>query len=99
MSLLSFVFIAIFSVIYILTAVSGERDLSFTLNRIMKEPPRQLEGPQKKFDQLPRPSAGDPMIMATSLVVNLDEKGEIVNASSYVIVEEETIEEAVLKAK
>lgn len=83
MSLLSFVFVAIFTVIYILTAVSGERQINFTLRKIMDEPPK--------------PFRGEPR-MATSLVVDLDSSGNIIKSFSFVTMEEETIKEVVSKA-
>lgn len=97
MSLLSFVFMSIFTVIYILTAVSGERQLSLNLNKIMKSPPRQFETSPKSPDPHPRPPAGD-MAMASSLIVDLDKNGDIIIASSFVTIEEKVIEEAVNKA-
>lgn len=83
MSLLSFVFVAIFTVIYILTAVSGEQQINFTLRKIMDEPPK--------------PFRGEPR-MATSLVVDLDSSGNIIKSFSFVTMEEETIKEVVSKA-
>ncbi|WP_186428828.1 cell wall metabolism sensor histidine kinase WalK [Clostridium sp. BSD9I1] len=83
MSLLSFVFVAIFTVIYILTAVSGERQINFTLRRIMDEPPKPFKGEPR---------------MATSLVVDLDSSGNIIKSFSFVTMEENTIKELVSKA-
>ncbi|KGK90804.1 HAMP domain-containing sensor histidine kinase [Clostridium sp. HMP27] len=83
MSLLSFVFVAIFTVIYILTAVSGERQINFTLRRIMDEPPKPFKGEPR---------------MATSLVVDLDSSGSIIKSFSFVTMEENTIKELVSKA-
>lgn len=83
MSLLSFVFIAIFTVIYISAATSGERQLSSTLDRVINAPPR--------------PMPGD-FMMATSLVVDLDKSGAIINSSSFVQMDSKTIKEAVQKA-
>ena len=40
MSLLTMVFVAIFAVIYMLTAIAGERQTEFALNTIMYAPPR-----------------------------------------------------------
>ncbi|MBM7870459.1 signal transduction histidine kinase [Clostridium pascui] len=83
MSLLSFVFVAIFTVIYVLTAVSGERQINFTLRKVINEPPKR--------------SPGDPR-MTTSLVVDMDDRGNIVKSFSFVTMEEESIKEAVSKA-
>lgn len=83
MSLLSFVFVAIFTVIYILTAVSGEQQINFTLRRIMDEPPKPFKGEPR---------------MATSLVVDLDSNGNIIKSFSFVTMEENTIKELVSKA-
>lgn len=83
MSLLSFVFVAIFTVIYILTAVSGERQINFTLRKIMDEPPKPFKGEPR---------------MATSLIVDLDSSGNIIKSFSFVTMEENTIKELVSKA-
>lgn len=83
MSLLTFVFVAIFTGIYILTAVSGEREQNFTLERIMKEPMKKFPGDHR---------------MATSLVVDLDDKGNIIKSFSFVNMDDSIVKEAVSKA-
>jgi len=83
MSLLTFVFIAIFALIYVLTALSGERQLSFTLDKTMNAPP-------KPFPAEPR--------MATSLLVEVNNDNEITVFSSFITLNETVIREAVIKA-
>lgn len=83
MSLLSFVFITIFTAIYIITAFSGERQIEFNLQRVMNTPPR--------------PFPGEPRT-ATSLLVELNNENEIIVFSSFITMDEEVIGEIVRKA-
>lgn len=83
MSLLTLVFVAIFASIYTLTAFSGERQINFTLDRVMNSPLK--------------PFPGEPKI-ATSLLVELNQYNEIVVFSSFINMDEEVIKEAVTKA-
>lgn len=83
MSLLTLVFVAIFASIYTLTAFSGERQINFTLDRVMNSPLK--------------PFPGEPKI-ATSLLVELNQYNEIVVFSSFITMNEEVIKEAVAKA-
>lgn len=84
MSLLTAVFVVIFSVIFILTAVSGERQTDFALRSIMFSPPHPA-GP-------PKPA------MASSIVVQLDNEGQIVYTNTLVYFGEEIIEKSVATA-
>lgn len=83
MSLLTFVFIAIFAVIYMLMALNGERQLAFTMDRMINAPP-------KPFPREP--------LTATSLVVELNDENKIRKVFSFITMEEEIIDEAVVKA-
>ncbi len=83
MSLLTIVFVVIFSVIYILTAVSGEQQTNFALDNIMFSPAHP--GPDKPA-------------MASSIVVELDDEGRIVKTNTVVSFEKETIDQAVSSA-
>lgn len=83
MSLLTFVFIAIFAVIYMLMALNGERQLAFTMERMMN-------GPPKPFPREP--------LTATSLVVELNDENKIKEFFSFIAIEEDFVEEAVVKA-
>jgi len=83
MSLLTIVFIAIFSVIYMLTAISGERQIASSMHNIMFSPPRPFP---------------DNPVVATSIVVDLDKQDNILNSFSYMNINKETIEQAVLLA-
>ena len=80
MSLLTFFFVAIFSAIYIITAYSVERPISFSLERI-------INGPPKPFPREPR--------IVTSLLVELNHENEIMVLSSFVNMDKEVIKEAV----
>ena len=83
MSLLTFVFVSIFASIYILTALSGERQLAFTLDRIMNAPPKPFTGET---------------IIATSLLVELNNNNEIIVFSSFINMDEDIIKDVVIKA-
>lgn len=83
MSLLTFVFVAIFAAIYILTAFNSQRQLTFTLNQVMNMPPK-LSPIESR--------------MATSLLVELNNNNELIVFSSFITMEEEVIKEAVAKA-
>ncbi len=83
MSLLTFVFIAIFTAIYVLTAFSGEHQLDMTLEKVMNSSPTPFPGESRT---------------ATSLVVELNRFNEIIVFSSFLTMDEEVIKEAVIKA-
>ncbi len=83
MSLLTAVFIAIFSVIYLLTALAGERQTEFALNTIMFAPPR--------------PFPNNP-VMATSIVVELDKQGNIIKTFTFMNISQKTISAAIDQA-
>jgi len=83
MSLLTFVFVAIFSAIFTLTVYSGEREIDFTLNRIINSPP-------KPFPREPR--------LVSSMLVEVKNNKEIIVFPSLMNVEEDFIKEAVNKA-
>jgi two-component system sensor histidine kinase CiaH len=83
MSLLTVVFIAIFSVIYMLTAAAGERQTEMTLNAIMF-------APQRPFPDNPR--------VATCMIVELDEENHIITKFSFMNMSPETFTEAVVQA-
>ncbi|MDD2587116.1 MAG: HAMP domain-containing sensor histidine kinase [Syntrophomonadaceae bacterium] len=83
MSLLTIVFVTIFSVIYMLTAIAGDRQTEFALNNIMYAPPRPFP---------------DNPVVATSMVAELDKQGRIVNTFSFMNINEEVINKAVSQA-
>ncbi|MDD2511360.1 MAG: ATP-binding protein [Syntrophomonas sp.] len=83
MSLLTVVFLVIFSVIYLLTVVSGERQTEFALNTIMFAPPRPFP---------------DNPVLASSMVAELDEKGHIVKSFSFINMSQQVISQAVEQA-
>lgn len=80
MSLLTFVFAAIFGVIFVLVAISGERQTDFALHTIMDAPPHRA----------PR----DPM-SASSIIIDLDEQDNIVRTVTHWQIEQPLLEEAV----
>lgn len=83
MSLLTFVFVAIFASIYMLTVFSGERQLNYTLDKVMNSP-------QRLFPSEAR--------IATSLLVELNFNNEIIVFSSFINMDQEIIKDAVIKA-
>ena len=83
MTLLTVVFIAIFSTIYIMTMVSAARQTEFTLNTLMHAPPKL--------------SPNNPAI-ATSIIVELDKEHNVVDVFSLFDIEKESIEEAISQA-
>lgn len=83
MLLLTVVFVAIFSVIYMLTAFAGERQTEFALNTIMFAPPRRFP---------------DNPVVATSIVAELDRQGNLVKTFSFMNMSEDIISEAVGQA-
>ncbi|GAA0123838.1 MAG: GHKL domain-containing protein [Clostridium argentinense] len=83
MTLLTVVFIAIFSTIYIMTMVSAARQTEFILNTLMHAPPK--------------PSPNNPAI-ASSIIVELDKQHNIVDVFSLFDIEKESIEEAISEA-
>ncbi len=83
MSLLTAVFVAIFSVIFLLTALAGERQTEFALNTIMFAPPR--------------PFPNNP-VMATSIVVELDKQGNIIKTFTFMNISQKTISAAIDQA-
>lgn len=83
MSLLTAVFVAIFSVIFLLTALAGERQTEFALNTIMFAPPRPFP---------------DNPVMATSMVAELDKQGNVIKTFSFMNMSQETISAAIDQA-
>jgi two-component system sensor histidine kinase CiaH len=83
MSLLTIVFIAIFSVIYMLTAITGERQTEHALNTIMFAPPR--------------PTPDNPAA-ATSMIAELDINDNTVRAFSFMNISQTYINKAIEKA-
>ena len=83
MSLLTIVFVTIFSVIYMLTAVAGERQTEFALKTIMFAPPRPFP---------------DNPVVANSMVAELDKQGHITDTFSFMNMNREVIIEAVGQA-
>lgn len=83
MSLLTIVFVVIFSAIYMVTAMAGERQTEFALNTIMFAPPRPFP---------------DNPVVATSMVAELDKQNNIVKTFSFMNMSEEIINEAVGQA-
>ncbi len=83
MSLLTTVFVVIFAVVYVLTAVSGERQTDFAMESMMFSTGRP--GPDKPA-------------MASSIVVEMDNEGRIVKTNTVVNFGSDTIEEAAAAA-
>jgi signal transduction histidine kinase len=83
MSLLTLVFAAIFSVIYIVTAVAADRQTEMALTQLMFSPSLSY--------------AGDPRT-ATSIVAELNEKGAVVKTSSFVNISNDVVGEAIKQA-
>ncbi len=83
MALLTIVFAAIFSVIYMLTAIAGDRQTEFALNTVMFAPPRSFPD--------------DPM-SATSMTAELDKENNIVKTFSFMNINREVIARAVRQA-
>lgn len=84
MSLLTFVFVSIFSCIYIITKINGERQISFTLDAIMHAPPKP-------------PSPREPA-MVSSIIVDVDKEGNILRSFSFIDMEDDLLKEMVSKA-
>lgn len=83
MALLTIVFVAIFSVIYMLTAIAGDRQTEFALNTIMFAPPRPFP---------------DNPVAANSMVAELDKENNIVKTFSFMNINQDIIARAVRQA-
>lgn len=83
MSLLTVVFVAIFSVIYMLTAIAGDSQTEFALNTIMFAPPRPFP---------------DNPVAATSMAAELDRENNIIKTFSFININQEIITRAVHEA-
>lgn len=82
MSMLILVFVGIFGAIYGLTANSMNKQSQFTLEKIMRAPPRPVPDSRDAFG---------------SLIVETDSQGEILLLMSYLEVDEQAVEAAVEK--
>lgn len=82
MSMLILVFVGIFGAIYGLTANSMNRQSQFTLEKIMRAPPRPVPDSREAFG---------------SLIVETDSQGEILLLMSYLEVDEQAVAAAVEK--
>lgn len=82
MSMLILVFVGIFGAIYGLTANSMNKQSQFTLEKIMRAPPRPVPDSRDAFG---------------SLIVETDSKGKILLLMSYLEVDEQAVEAAVEK--
>ncbi len=85
MSLLTLVFVSVFSIAYILAAVSTEHQTNFELNNLMQTPPSR-PGPDKPG-------------MAGSIIVDVDRDGNIVSSYSWMDINLNTIAQAVSDAR
>lgn len=82
MCLLSIVFLSIFSAIYLLTANTAERQISFALEQLISSPPRR---------------APENPTMASSILVDLDKEGKIIHTFSYMNIDSEIVSQLLQK--
>lgn len=80
MVLLTFVFTTIFGVIFVLAAISGERQTDFALHTMMNAPPR--------------PAPPNPM-SASSIIVDLDHEDNLVRILAFWQIDQRVLENAV----